>query len=88
MCIIDWTSTLQLCVVIVTVIPTLHRTSQEDRSVFWEVTVSFILSKKKVYMYMCPIANDFRDRAISLYSTLYTVQTSNTPSPHTSCQVH
>jgi hypothetical protein len=24
-------------------------------------------------MYMCPIPNGFRDRAISLYSTLYTV---------------
>jgi hypothetical protein len=45
-----------------------HRVSQEERSVFWEVTVSVILSKK-VYMYVCPIANDFRDRAISLYST-------------------
>jgi hypothetical protein len=28
----------------------------------WEVTVSVILSKK-VYMYMCPIPNGFRDRA-------------------------
>jgi hypothetical protein len=43
--------------------------------------------RKKVYMYMCPIANGFR--AISLYSTvLYTVQTSNTPCPHTTCKVH
>jgi hypothetical protein len=25
-------------------------------------------SKQKVYMYMCPIPNGFRDRAISLYS--------------------
>jgi hypothetical protein len=24
--------------------------------------------KKKVYIYMCPIPNGFRDRAISLYS--------------------
>jgi hypothetical protein len=24
---------------------------------------------KKVYMYMCPIPNGFRDRSISLYST-------------------
>jgi hypothetical protein len=31
--------------------------------------VSVILSKK-VYMYMCPIPNCFRDRAISLYRTL------------------
>jgi hypothetical protein len=41
--------------------------SREERSIFWEVTVSAILSKK-VYMYMCPIPNGFRDRAISLYS--------------------
>jgi hypothetical protein len=44
--------------------------------------------KKKVYMYMCPIPNGFRDRTISLYSTLYTVQTSNTTCPHTRCKVH
>jgi hypothetical protein len=30
--------------------------------------VSVILSKK-LYMYMCPIPNGFRDRAISLYSS-------------------
>jgi hypothetical protein len=41
-----------------------------------------------LYMFMCPIPNGFRDRAISLYSTLYTVQTSNTPCPHTTCKVH
>jgi hypothetical protein len=41
----------------------------EERSIFWEVMVSVIVSKK-VYMYMCPIANGFRDRAISLYSSL------------------
>jgi hypothetical protein len=39
--------------------------SQEERSIFCEDTVSAIL--KKVYMYMCPIPNGFRDRAISLY---------------------
>jgi hypothetical protein len=33
-------------------------------------------------MYMCPVPNDLRDRTISLYSTLYAVQTSNTPCPH------
>jgi hypothetical protein len=43
--------------------------SQEERSIFWEVTVSVILSKK-VYMYMYPIPNGFRDRAISLYSSI------------------
>jgi hypothetical protein len=52
-----------------------------------EVIIPVILSKK-VYMYMCPIPNGFRDTAISLYSTLYTVQTSNTPCPHTSFKVH
>jgi hypothetical protein len=51
------------------------------------VVVSAILSRK-VYMYMCPIPNGFRDRAISQHSPLYTVQTSNTPCPHTSCKVH
>jgi hypothetical protein len=33
--------------------------SQEERSIFWEVTVSV----------MCPIPNGFRDTAISLYSS-------------------
>jgi hypothetical protein len=56
---------------------TVYRVSQEEMSVFREDIVSVILSKK-VYMCMCPIPNGFRDRAISLYSTLYTVQTSNT----------
>jgi hypothetical protein len=51
---------------------------QEQRSIFWEVIISVILSNK-VNMYMCPIPNGFRDRAISPYSTLYTVQTSNMP---------
>jgi hypothetical protein len=36
-------------------------------SVFWEVTVSVILSKK-VFMYICLVPNGFWDRAISLYS--------------------
>jgi len=31
----------------------------------WEVVVSVFLSK--IYMYMCPTLNSFRDRAISLY---------------------
>jgi hypothetical protein len=42
--------------------------SQEERSIFWEVIVSVILSKK-LYVYMCPIPNVFRDGAISLYSS-------------------
>lgn len=33
----------------------MYRVSQEQRSVFWEVIVSFILSKRCVYMYMCPV---------------------------------
>jgi hypothetical protein len=39
--------------------------SQEERSIFWEVIISVILSKKKK-VYMCHIPNRFRDRAISL----------------------
>jgi hypothetical protein len=42
--------------------------SQEERSIFWEVIVSIILSRK-IYMYVCPIPNGFPDRAISLYSS-------------------
>ena len=42
----------------------LYRVSQEERSIFWEVVVSVILSKKKLYMNMCPILNGFRHRVI------------------------
>jgi hypothetical protein len=42
---------------------TMYRVSQEERSIFWEVIVSVILSKK-LYMNMFPIPNGFRDRAI------------------------
>jgi hypothetical protein len=45
----------------------LYSVSQEERSIFWEVIVSVILSKKKKYMYMCPIPKGFRDTAILLY---------------------
>jgi hypothetical protein len=48
----------------------LYRVSQEERSIFWEVIISVILSKK-LYMYKRPVPNGFRDRAISLYSTVY-----------------
>jgi hypothetical protein len=41
---------------------------QEERSIFWEVIVSVILSKK-VYIYTFPILNGFRNRGISLYSS-------------------
>jgi hypothetical protein len=40
--------------------------SQEENSLFWEVIVSVILSKK-FFKYMCPVPNGFRDRAISLF---------------------
>jgi hypothetical protein len=38
----------------------IYRVSQEERSIFWEVIVSVILSKK-LYMNMCPILNGFRE---------------------------
>jgi hypothetical protein len=46
----------------------IYSVSQEEMSIFWEVIVSVILSKK-VYVYMCPIPNGFWDRDISLYSS-------------------
>jgi hypothetical protein len=46
----------------------IHRMFLEERSIFWEVIVSAILSQK-IYMYMCPTLKGFRDRAISLYSS-------------------
>jgi hypothetical protein len=48
----------------------IDRVCQKERSIFWEVIVLVILSKK-VYMCMCSVPNGFRDRAtISLYSSL------------------
>jgi hypothetical protein len=47
----------------------LYSVFQEERSGFWEVIVSVILSKY-IFMYMCPFPNSFRDRAVSLYSSL------------------
>jgi hypothetical protein len=44
-------------------IRSIYRVSQEERSIFWEVIVSVILSKN-LYMKMCPIPNGFRERAI------------------------
>jgi hypothetical protein len=41
----------------------IYRVSQEERTIFWEVIVSVVLSKK-LYMNMCPIPKGFRDRAI------------------------
>jgi len=40
-------------------------------SIFYEVIVS-IIPGKKIFMYMCPIPNGFRDRA-----TYFTVQLQN-----------
>ena len=45
----------------------IYSVSQEERSIFWEVIVSVILSKT-IYMNMCPIPNGFRDRAIWMYN--------------------
>jgi hypothetical protein len=36
----------------------IYRLSQEERSIFWEITVLVIL-RKTVYMNMCPIPNGF-----------------------------
>jgi hypothetical protein len=46
----------------------IYKMSEEERSIFWEVTVSAILNKK-LYMYMCPIPNGFQDIVTSLYSS-------------------
>jgi hypothetical protein len=43
--------------------------SQEERSIFREVIVLVILSKK-VYTYLFPIPNGFRDRDILLCSSV------------------
>ena len=40
---------------------------QEKMSIFCDVIVSVILNKK-LFMYMRPIPNGYRDRAMSLYS--------------------
>jgi len=55
--------------------------SQEERSIFWEVIVSVILSKS-VSMNMCPIPNGFRDRAIWIYNCKI-VDTKDTLRVHT-----
>jgi hypothetical protein len=43
----------------------IYRMSQEERSIFWDVIVSAILTKA-MFMYMCPIPNGLRDRANGL----------------------
>jgi hypothetical protein len=62
------TASIQWYEVLISALVHIYRMSQKERSIFWEVTVSVILSKK-VYMYMCPNPNVFRDTAISLYSS-------------------
>jgi hypothetical protein len=47
---------------------------QEEKSVLLEVIISAILSKKKVYMYMCPIPNGFRDRAMDVIALIQSVK--------------
>jgi hypothetical protein len=49
----------------------IYRMSQEEKSIFWEVIISVILSKKKkIYIYVnVSIPNDFQYRVISLYSS-------------------
>jgi hypothetical protein len=52
---------------------TVYRMSQEERSIFWEVIVSVILSKQ-LYTYMCPSPNGFQDRELfhcTVHYTLY-----------------
>ena len=46
----------------------IYRVSQKERSIFWEVIVSVILSKKTLYEHV--YYSGFRDRAIWLYSGL------------------
>jgi hypothetical protein len=43
--------------------------SQEEKSLFWEVIVKVILSRK-LYIYMCSIPNGFRDRAMDVISRI------------------
>jgi hypothetical protein len=47
----------------------LYRVSQEERLIFWEVIVS-VIPRKKLYMYVCPIPNGFRNIDVSLCSIL------------------
>jgi hypothetical protein len=56
----------------------LYRVFHDERAIFWEAIVSAIL-RKKMYIYTCVLF-----RTVSLY----TVKTSNTPYPHTNCNVH
>jgi hypothetical protein len=47
----------------------IYRVSQEEKSVFWEVIISVILSRN-IYMTMCSIPKSFRDTVIWLNCSL------------------
>jgi hypothetical protein len=74
-------SRLKLCI----------QSAPEKMSILWEITVSVILSKK-LYIYICPIPNGFRDRTIDVNVRIKerqdALRRSNTSCPHTSCKVH
>jgi hypothetical protein len=59
---------LQIDIYVPLYIMHIYTVSQEERSIFWEVIISAIL-RKKLYMYMYPIPNGLRDRAILLHSS-------------------
>jgi hypothetical protein len=60
----------------------------EERSIFREVIVSVILSKQAyIYIGTCVLFRTVSEIEL-FHSTVYTVQTSHTPCPHTSCKVH
>jgi hypothetical protein len=61
----------------------LYGVSQEEMSIFWEVIVSVILRKNTVYVH---VSYSERFPRYSYFPVQYTVQTSNTPCPHTSCK--
>jgi hypothetical protein len=44
------------------------RVSQEEWSIFWDIIVLVVLSRK-AYIYMCHIPNGYRERRISLYNS-------------------
>ena len=44
----------------------IYRVIQEERSVFWKVTVSRCKKKKRVHMNMCLIVNGYQDTAVSV----------------------
>jgi hypothetical protein len=59
-----------IIIITLTLRSVIYRVSQKERSIFWEVVVSVIVSKK-LYMYMYPIPKCFRDRVIVLHSSKF-----------------